>query len=302
MDLAIKPPILALYTIAWLLWGCTALVTPGTTSEPANRPDIEATVAAAVAATVTAAAGTPTPSATPAPEATATANVQATVVALLSTPAVPVSTPGQTLVASQNPAPVPSATAIPTATPVPTAPPRTTANRSPVRTPAPGAGITSSTDSGESGSPIPPISLATPAATVALLPTPTPLPPTPTPVFSCQPVADGTVVTAWVDGAQAASDLAEDGQFALLIEQPESAFYLDEIIAFRIGDLGAKETAIWEPGGAEILDLTAATLPHPDPTPSPLLPASRGFTSAGLLAQLLPPHVVIGAATICSAP
>ena len=305
MDLAIRPRILILVTLPWFLWGCTTLVTPGTTSEPASRPDIEGTVTAAVAATVTAAAGTPRPGATPDPEPTATANVQATVEALLSTPAVPVSTPGQTLVASQHPAAAPLATAVPTATVVPTAPLRPTATLSPVRTPAPGAGLSSSTGSGETISripAIPPTSIVAPTATVALQATPTPLPATPTPALSCQPVADGTVVTAWIDGTQAASDSVENSQFALIIEQPDSAYYVDEIIAFKIGDLGANETAIWEPGGAEILDLTATAMPRPDPTPSPLSPASRGFTSSGLLAQLLPPHVVIGAAAICSAP
>ena len=69
--------------------------------------------------------------------------------------------------------------------------------------------------------------------------------------------ADGTSVTAWVDGAQAGAGTVSGGRYSLLVDQGEGSF-AGETISFMVGGFDAAETATWEQGGATGLDLTAS--------------------------------------------
>ena len=80
------------------------------------------------------------------------------------------------------------------------------------------------------------------------------------------PVADGTMVTAWVDDAQATSTAVSDGQYMLLVEQPENTSYAGMTVSFKIGDAATNETAPWEQGGATALNLTSSIAQTPEPS------------------------------------
>jgi hypothetical protein len=79
------------------------------------------------------------------------------------------------------------------------------------------------------------------------------------------PVPDGTVVTAWVDGAQTSSATVSEGRYMLLVVAPEDVQYSGKTVSFKIGDAEANETATWEQGGADELDLTSSTVQPPQP-------------------------------------
>jgi hypothetical protein len=79
--------------------------------------------------------------------------------------------------------------------------------------------------------------------------------------------ADGTSVTAWVVGVQGGIGTVSGGSYSLLVDQGEGSFS-GKIVNFKIGDFDAAETAIWEQGGATVLNLTALS-GAPTPTPAP---------------------------------
>ena len=133
------------------------------------------------------------------------------------------------------------------------------------------------------------------SATASLQPPPTSMP------VGCSHVADRTVVTAWIDQAQVAVDLAEDGRFLLLIEQSDGDSFAGKRVTFMLGLLVAEESGIWETGGGDELNLTATPLRLPSPTPAPVAFPLRpdSAAEASVLAQRLPPHVFLGTAMIC---
>ena len=262
---------------------CTELITPGLTPAPGSNPNIEATVRAAVAATLSAVSGTMIPTATPDPKTSGTqlteaARVQATLAALLATP--PVSTLG-----------VSSATPIPPApTPTPTLAPLPTATTAPTQVPAQSLPT--------------PLPTATVVPQVVTPPTPTAtLQLTPTVTFDggCQLAPDGTLVTAWIDGAQVASSQVGNGSYTLFVEQPEGGSFFGKMVSFKISDIDANEKAIWTQGGGDELNLTANTGSAPVSSLPPASPGARHHRG-GLLAQLLPPHIFLGAVSFCGVP
>jgi hypothetical protein len=125
-------------------------------------------------------------------------------------------------------------------------------------------------------------------------PAPSPLPPT-----GCRPAGDGALVTAWVGELWAASAMVRDGRYVLFVEQGNGESFAGRTVAFKIGDLDANESGVWEAGGGDSLDLTAAPWRAPDPTTAPSTSQHRGHFSPGLLAQPVPPHVFLGEASIC---
>lgn len=265
--------------ISVLVMACTQINTPGPTLAPGSNPDIEATVRAAVAATVSAASGIPVPTATPDSQATShqlteAARVEATVTALLATPPVPA-------LSASAATPMPSAQ-----TPAPTLSPLSTPTPAPTQIPAPL-----------------PTPLPAPTATPQVVTPPTPTPTVqPTPAVTldsgCQLAPDGTLVTAWIDGAQVASAQVANGSYTLFVERPEGGLFSGKTVNFKIGDIDANESAIWAQGGGDELDLTATTgLVPVTSTPS----ASFGLQHyrGGLLAQPLPPHIFLGIVTLC---
>ena len=79
------------------------------------------------------------------------------------------------------------------------------------------------------------------------------------------PVAVGTVVTAFIGGAaKGTTTVQSGGKYQLQVGQGAGTS-----ITFKIGNLDAFETAIWEQGGATILNLNASgVVVQPTPVPS----------------------------------
>ncbi|PKB64731.1 MAG: hypothetical protein BZY80_02150 [SAR202 cluster bacterium Io17-Chloro-G2] len=71
------------------------------------------------------------------------------------------------------------------------------------------------------------------------------------------PVPDGTVIVAYIDGEGISKAVVEGGSFTLMVEQPQEQSFAGKIIQFTIGDRKAEESQEWEPGGAHELNLHA---------------------------------------------
>lgn len=71
--------------------------------------------------------------------------------------------------------------------------------------------------------------------------------------------ADGTPVTAWLEGVDGpvAETTVSAGRYVIKIVQRGDANYANKKVTFKIGDRDANETFIWEPGGADELNLAA---------------------------------------------
>ena len=131
-----------------------------------------------------------------------------------------------------------------------------------------------------------PVAIVAPVPTATPAPTPTQPPPTPvilptvTPVpiplpakvksavphallviatINGDPAPDGTLVSAWMKAYREplAQGVLEDGQLLLMLPQYGGVSLAGETIYFKIGNLDAGETAIRNPGSAEMLDITA---------------------------------------------
>ncbi len=183
-------------------------------------------------------------------EGTITARVQATVHALLAATPIPSPTPTE---------------GIPTLTPIPT-----------IFTTITGGAFNTAPASIPTRTPLPtPIATGTPRLTQ---------------LAQCSLAADGTVITAWVNGIQAASATVTSGRYFLLVEQPSNTSFTGQMVNFKVGDSEAKQTVQWTQGGATELILSA------------LGDSLSNFNPNGLagrpLAQPLPPHVVLGTAFV----
>ena len=88
---------------------------------------------------------------------------------------------------------------------------------------------------------------------------------------------DGTMVTAMVDGQEAASTMVAGGAggYTLLVDQGDMSF-TGKTVTFRVGGTDAAESATWMQGGANELDLSTATgmMPGPTAMPAPTEPPS----------------------------
>ena len=120
-----------------------------------------------------------------------------------------------------------------------------------------------------------PVTTPTPAVTVR-----------PTQLAPCAPAPDGTSITAWVNGVQAASAPVSSGSYILLVAQPTGASFTGQMLSFKVGNSPAEQTVRWAQGGATELVLSA-----PGDGLSRVIP---GGLAGGPLAQPLPPHVVLG--------
>ena len=102
---------------------------------------------------------------------------------------------------------------------------------------------------------------------------------------------------------------AFDGTYVLFVHQPVGSNLAGKIITFTIGKFDTAESATWEQGGVDELNLTASSA-DPGYTgmhPGEPIRASVGVSlRGGLLAspgqQPVPPHVFLGTATVDGVP
>ena len=69
--------------------------------------------------------------------------------------------------------------------------------------------------------------------------------------------ADGAAVTAWIDGEQVGATTASGGKYVLQLES--AAGFPGSTVSFKVSGADASQTIEWEQGGADEVDLTAAT-------------------------------------------
>ena len=69
--------------------------------------------------------------------------------------------------------------------------------------------------------------------------------------------ADGAAVTAWIDGEQVGATTASAGKYVLQLESTSG--FPGSTVSFKVSGADASQTIEWEQGGADVIDLTAAT-------------------------------------------
>ena len=69
--------------------------------------------------------------------------------------------------------------------------------------------------------------------------------------------ADGAAVTAWIDGEQVGATTASAGKYVLQLES--IAGFPGSTVSFKVSGADASQTIAWEQGGADEVDLTAAS-------------------------------------------
>ena len=69
--------------------------------------------------------------------------------------------------------------------------------------------------------------------------------------------ADGAAVTAWIDGEQVGATTASAGKYVLQLES--AAGFPGSTVSFKVSGADASQTIAWEQGGADEVDLIAAT-------------------------------------------
>ncbi len=104
------------------------------------------------------------------------------------------------------------------------------------------------------------------------------------------PAPKDTEVTAWIDGAQVGAGTVTDGQYKVLVVQPQDQSFVDKTVTFQVGGEDVPETAIWQVGGASEVNLSAPAIETPtvtteippqpelisEPTPEPPPEAGTG--------------------------
>ena len=69
--------------------------------------------------------------------------------------------------------------------------------------------------------------------------------------------ADGAAVTAWIDGEQVGATTASAGKYTLQLESTTG--FPGSTVSFKVSGADASQTIAWEQGGADEVDLTAAS-------------------------------------------
>jgi len=93
--------------------------------------------------------------------------------------------------------------------------------------------------------------------------------------FDGEPAADGTSVSAVIDGEVVASTEASGGAYALRVAQPPGGAFAGKTVVFNVGGSEAVEQGTWEADGGAELNLTATT-PPPPATATPVPPGPAG--------------------------
>ena len=68
---------------------------------------------------------------------------------------------------------------------------------------------------------------------------------------------EGTAITAWVDGTQVAATNIDGGTYVLLVESATG--FPGKTVIFRVGAATADQTATWDQGGGDEINLTASS-------------------------------------------
>ena len=125
-----------------------------------------------------------------------------------------------------------------------------------------------------------------PTATTAPLPTPSTTPP-PGGVGA----EDGVRVSALVNGAIVETTIIENGRYSLMVEQNDGTDFTGQTMTFMVGGTEAHQSIKWNQGAATELTLTA---PNDDLSKIVTDHNHGAWLKGGILAQPLPPHVVLG--------
>ena len=83
------------------------------------------------------------------------------------------------------------------------------------------------------------------------------------------PAANGTAVTAIIDGKVVATATVSAGIYAFSIAQPPGEAFAGKTVTFKVGAATASQTGIWQDSGGAELNLTASTAPPPTVAPPP---------------------------------
>jgi len=101
------------------------------------------------------------------------------------------------------------------------------------------------------------------------------------------PMADGTLITAFVEGIPSGTCFVGNSSYKMNVTQPSGQNFEGKTVYFKLGEYWAKQTGIWEMGAAKKLDLTPGGFPPPTvptetpkpepsptptPSPTPILP------------------------------
>ncbi len=73
------------------------------------------------------------------------------------------------------------------------------------------------------------------------------------------PMANGTPVTAWINGDTVGESVVDGGTYTLLVVEPAGRSFDGKKISFKIGNLEAHQVGYWEQGGGTELHLTGTT-------------------------------------------
>jgi len=88
--------------------------------------------------------------------------------------------------------------------------------------------------------------------------------------------ADGTLITAFVEGIPSGTAFVGAGKYNIKVIQPAGKSYQGKFVCFQVGELWAIEIGVWKLGANVKLDLTLTTTPpaivKPTPTPTPVAP------------------------------
>ncbi len=74
-------------------------------------------------------------------------------------------------------------------------------------------------------------------------------------------VAEGTVISAWIEGEKVGEAPYKDSKYILKVVQPSGADFTGKTVTFKVGQYTAAETGVWEAGEVTKIDLTATTAP-----------------------------------------
>ena len=124
------------------------------------------------------------------------------------------------------------------------------------------------------------------SATAAPLPTPRATPPP-----GCVGAEDGVRVSALVNGAIVETTIIENGRYSLMVEQNDGTDFTGQTMTFMVGGTEAHQSIKWNQGAATELTLTA---PNDDLSKIVTDHNHGARLKGGILAQPLPPHVVLG--------